>query len=287
MMNNISTKLFSLILLAVSVNAVAVDNNDLEKAKEGNVSAMGVVADQYCKEGNYRESLYWREQQINSKQQQLRQSGISEQQKQKIQVFLEFDKMQLADSYAKGSCDPYQTSIKQLFLPDYQLALRWYRDLIFTQNPQSSFPYSAKFEMAEIYFWGEGGVKQDVFKAKIYYKELAEIPDNVIQTLAEKDKLSALQETRGNARMRLAQMHFIGKYASQDDQQAYFWATKALEDNNSYAAKIVAVLEYQGSGTTQNKTRALQLMKNVCDIRGDETACLLYQQMKANRPVPR
>ncbi|TCJ98968.1 Sel1 repeat-containing protein [Volucribacter psittacicida] len=287
MMNNISTKLFSLILLTVSVNAIAADNNYLEEAKKGDRLAMSIIADQYCKEGNYRESLYWREQQINSKQQQLRQSDITEQQKQKIQVFLEFDKMQLADSYAKGSCDPYQKPIKQLFLPDYQLALRWYQDLSFTKNPQSSWPYSAKFKMAEIYFWGEGGVKQDVFKAKIYYKELAEIPDNVIQTLAEKDKLSALQETRGNARMRLAQMHFIGKYASQDDQQAYFWAKKGLEDNNPYAVIILAILEYQGSGTAQNKTRAVQLIKKVCDIEGDEYACLLYQQMKANRPVPR
>ncbi|MFZ7283857.1 tetratricopeptide repeat protein [Avibacterium avium] len=253
------------VVLALSFNAVAVNEAELEKAKKGDYRAMGRVALDYCKEGNYREAFYWQEKIINHLN-----DGY----------FFEFEMIKLADGYARGTCDPYgEGRGKQLFLPDYRLAVRWYSSLAFIKNPVSYHPYNAKLELAEIYFWGEGGIEKDLMRAKGYYKELAELSDDVLK------KDTVIRETRGNARYRLAQMYYFGNNAPQDDELAYQWAEKARQDGNSYGARMQAVLLYEGRGTKQNKQEALRLMRAVCDAWGYESACNWYQDMKADRPL--
>ncbi|MFZ7267053.1 tetratricopeptide repeat protein [Avibacterium avium] len=265
--------LIASVVLALSFNAVAVNEARLEEAKKGDYWAMRGVADDYCKEGNYREAFYWQEKVINH-------LDFKANATDKDKKDLEFYMSQLADGYASGTCAPYgEGKGKQLFLPDYRLAVRWYSRLAFIKNPVSSYPYNAKYKLAEIYFWGEGGIEKDLMRAKGYYKELAELSDDVLK------KDTVIRETRGNARYRLAQMYFFGNNAPQDDELAYQWADKARQDGSSYGAKIQAVLLYEGRGTKQNKQAALRLMRVVCDIGGDESACNWYQDMKADRPL--
>ncbi|MEE6075916.1 tetratricopeptide repeat protein [Avibacterium paragallinarum] len=271
------------VVLALSLNAVAVNEAKLEKAKKGDYWAMVGVALDYCKEGNYREAFYWQENVINH----LRfKANATDEDKENLEFYM----TRLAEGYASGTCDPYgEGKGKQLFLPDYRLAERWYSSLAFIKNPVSSHPYNAKYKLADIYFWGKGGIEKNLMLAKGYYKELAELSDDVIAEMAKKDELNSasIQETRGNARSRLAQMYYFGNNAPQDDELAYQWAEKAKQDGRSYGAKIQAVLLYEGRGTKQNKQEALRLMRAVCDGWGDESACNWYQDMKANRPLRR
>ncbi|MFQ1047901.1 tetratricopeptide repeat protein [Avibacterium paragallinarum] len=275
--------LITTVVLALSFNAVAVDEAKLEKAKKGDYRAMKRVALDYCKEGNYREAFYWQENVINH----LRfKANATDEDKENLEFYM----TRLAEGYASGTCDLYgEGKGKQLFLPDYRLAERWYSSLAFIKNPVSSYPYKAKFKLAEIYFLGEGGIEKNLLLAKAYYKELAELSDDVIAEMAKKNKLSseALQEIRGNARYRLAQMYYFGNNAPQDDKLAYQWAEKARQDKNFYGARMQAFLLYDGRGTKQNKQEALHLMRAVCDGWGDESACNWYQDMKANRPLRR
>ncbi|MFZ7130491.1 tetratricopeptide repeat protein [Avibacterium avium] len=271
------------VVLALSLNAVAVNEAKLEKAKKGDYWAMTGVAGDYCKEGNYREAFYWQENVINHLS--FKANATDEDKKD-----LEFDMSELAEGYASGTCDPYgEGEGKQLFLPDYRLAKRWYSRLAFIENPVSFYPYNAKFKLAKIYFFGEGGIEKNLLLAKGYYKELAELNDDVIIEMAKKNKLdsASLQETRGNARYRLAQMYYFGNNAPQDDKLAYQWADKARQDGNPYGARMQAVLLYESRETKQNKQEALRLMRAVCDGLGDESACNWYQDMKANRPLRR
>ncbi|MFZ7233956.1 tetratricopeptide repeat protein [Avibacterium avium] len=267
--------LIASVVLALSFNAVAVNEARLEEAKKGDYWAMRGVALDYCKEGNYREAFYWQENVINH-------LDFKANATDKDKKDLEFSMSKLADGYASGTCDPYgEGKGKQLFLPDYRLAVRWYSRLAFIKNPVSSHPYNAKYKLAKIYFWGKGGIEKDLMRAKGYYKELAELSDDVLK------KDTVIRETRGNARYRLAQMYFFGNNAPQDDELAYQWADKARQDGNPYGARMQAVLLYEGRETKQNKQEALRLMRAVCDGWGDESACNWYQDMKANRPLRR
>ncbi|MFZ7224471.1 tetratricopeptide repeat protein [Avibacterium avium] len=267
--------LIASVVLALSFNAVAVNEARLEEAKKGDYWAMRGVALDYCKEGNYREAFYWQENVINH-------LDFKANATDKDKKDLEFYMSELADGYASGTCDPYgEGKGKQLFLPDYRLAVRWYSRLAFIKNPVSYHPYNAKYDLAKIYFWGKGGIEKDLMRAKGYYKELAELSDDVAK------KNMVIRETRGNARYRLAQMYYFGNNAPQDDKLAYQWADKARQDGNPYGARMQAVLLYEGRETKQNKQEALRLMRAVCDGWGDESACNWYQDMKANRPLRR
>ncbi|MFZ7306008.1 hypothetical protein [Avibacterium avium] len=165
--------LIASVVLALSFNAVAVNEARLEEAKKGDYWAMSGVADDYCKEGNYREAFYWQEKVINHLS--FKANATDEDKKD-----LEFYMSQLADGYARGTCAPYgEGKGKQLFLPDYRLAVRWYSRLAFIKNPVSSDPYEAKFKLADIYFWGKGGIEKNLILAKRHYKELAELSDDV------------------------------------------------------------------------------------------------------------
>ncbi|MFZ7135365.1 tetratricopeptide repeat protein [Avibacterium avium] len=261
------------VVLALSFNAMAVNEARLEEAKKGDYWAMKGVALDYCKEGNYREAFYWQENVINHLRFKV---NATDEDKKNLELYMR----ELADGYASGTCDPYgEGKGKQLFLPDYRLAERWYSDLALTKNPLSFSPYYAKLQLAEIYFWGKGGIEKNLILAKRHYKELAELSDDV----AKKDL--AIEEARGNARYRLAQRYFFGDNAPQDDKLAYQWAEKARQDKNPYGARMQAVLLYEGRGTKQNKQAALRLMREVCDIEGNESACNWYQDMKADRPL--
>ncbi|MFQ1015576.1 tetratricopeptide repeat protein [Avibacterium paragallinarum] len=273
--------LIASVVLALSFNAMAVNEARLEKAKKGDYWAMMGVAGDYCKEGNYREAFYWQEKVINHL---FFKANATDKDKKDLEFYMR----ELAEGYASGTCDPFGEG-KQLFLPDYRLAERWYSRLAFIKTPESNAPYDAKFKLADIYFWGKGGIEKNLVLAKGYYKELAELSDDVIAEMAKKNKLGseALQETRGNARYRLAQMYYFGNNAPQDDELAYQWAEKARQDKNFYGARMQAFLLYDGRGTKQNKQEALRLMRAVCDGLGDESACNWYQDMKANRPLRR
>ncbi|WP_017807213.1 SEL1-like repeat protein, partial [Avibacterium paragallinarum] len=218
--------LIASVVLALSFNAVAVDEAKLEKAKKGDYRAMKRVALDYCKEGNYREAFYWQEKVINHL---FFKANATDKDKKDLEFYMK----QLAEGYTSGTCDPYgEGKGKQLFLPDYRLAERWYSRLAFIKNPESSHPYDAKFQLAEIYFWGEGGIEKNLVRAKGYYKELAELSDELAK------EYSVIQETRGNARYRLAQMYYFGNNAPQDDKLAYQWVDKARQDKNFYGARI-------------------------------------------------
>lgn len=260
--------------LSLPLNAVAVTPEILEIAKVGDDWAISLVADEYCQEDNYRESLYWQEQRISA----LERKAKTDEDKNKVEFLMNT----LADAYAAGTCARYGLDKKQQFIPNYPMALKWYQRLAYKSSPKSYYPYRAKFEIADMYYWGREGVEKNISQAKAYYKELASFDDAVINKLPKNDQ-GALKETRGNARYRLAQMHFFGNHATKDHPLALQWAEKGARDGNQYAMIIVAYLLYQGEGVKHDKQKALKGMGIVCDDFGDKNACNWYQDMKANK----
>ncbi|MDH2998284.1 hypothetical protein A1D22_01320 [Pasteurellaceae bacterium LFhippo2] len=270
---NISAKsLLATTLLSCSLfsfaNTAEIDQKLLEQAKQGDGLAQGKVAYQYCDIGDYEESLVWLEKYANN-------TSLSQEKR-------EFAQHTIADAYAKGTCDI--TNKQQQFTPDYYKALEWYQHLAFTQKPETPLLYSAKFQIAEIYNFRKDGIAQDGEKAKRYYTEIANISDNTLNSFSKRG-VAALKETRGRARYRLAQMYYFGDFARQDDQLAYQWANKALADNSEQGGIMVAVMQYRGKGTTQNKVKAIDLMGKICDIRANQKACDWYKDMKADKPL--
>ncbi|MFZ7109016.1 tetratricopeptide repeat protein [Avibacterium avium] len=260
--------------LSLALDALAVTPEKLEKAKAGDDWAMQAVADEYCQEDNYRESLYWQEQRISALERKAKTDTD--------EGTVEFEMMILAEAYAAGTCKPYGSDKKtQQFVPNYPMALKWYQRLAYKASPKSNYPYWAKFKIADMYYWGREGVEKDISRAKAYYKELASLDDAVINKLPKYE--DALKETRSNARWRLAVMHFLGKHAIKDHPLALQWAEKGARDGNQYAAVIMAYLLYQGEGVKHDKQEALELMGLVCDNFGDENACNWYQDIKANK----
>lgn len=51
-------------LLGLSSYAMAVEKELLEKAERGEISSISKLAKQYCKEGDYKSSLYWYEKKL-------------------------------------------------------------------------------------------------------------------------------------------------------------------------------------------------------------------------------
>lgn len=145
--------------------------------------------------------------------------------------------------------------------------------------------FSAKLKLADIYFFGKGDIAKDGLLAKHYYQELANISDHIIKNA--KDELAGLtiRAIRSAARHRLAQMYYFGNFARQDFQQAYHWAKKGWQDKDPNAGIIVAVLQYEGKGTQQNREAAKKLMGAICDKYSVQQACDWYQDMRNNRPL--
>lgn len=267
-------------LLGLSSYAMAVEKDLLEKAERGEISSIDKLAERYCKEGDYKSSLYWYEKKaLLAKEDSFNYN---------------YNFMYLADAYSEGTCDPYHIQFKeQQFEPDYKLALEWLTKLIYQKQPENSNdflwtwtdPYLSKFKAADIYFFGKGGIPKDVMIAKMYYKELAELDDETVNKKDNKiDKLVML-EVRGNARYRLAQMYFHGEYMPQDDNLAFEWGRKSFQDGNEYGGMIVAKYLYEGINKHKNTKKALEIVKLVCENRSLEEACIWYKDMKANRPL--
>lgn len=170
---------------------------------------------------------------------------------------------------------------------------------MFSKETKSHEPYVAKLRVADIYFFGKEGVEKNGNLAKRYFQELANLNDAVIQKVEDytiegieggaesfrEIRRMVVLETRGNARRRLAQMYYFGMFMLQDDQKAYQWASKGWGDYNLHAGKMVAVMQYNGLGTTQNRQKATELMGKLCDTGFEQEACDLYQDMRANRPL--
>ncbi|WP_314878727.1 hypothetical protein [Haemophilus parahaemolyticus] len=264
-------------LLGLSSYAMAVEKELLEKAERGEISSISKLAKQYCKEGDYKSSLYWYEKKaLLAKEDSFNYN---------------YNFMYLADAYLRGTCAPYDTKFKeQQFEPDYKLALEWLNKLIYQKQPENSSifqtdPYLAKFKAADIYFWGERGIPKDVMIAKMYYKELAELDDETVNKKDNKINKLVMLEVRGNARYRLAQMYFHGEYMLQDDNLAFEWGRKSFQDGNEYGGMIVAKYLYEGINKHKNTKKALEIVKLVCENRSLEEACIWYKDMKANRPL--
>lgn len=232
-----------------------------------------------CKQGDYVKML-----------------SLMEEEAQKQGKFQLHNQYTLANTYAKGEMECGSSGEKIHFPPNIHKAIRWYERIMFSKETKFYEPYSAKWRLADIYYLGKEGVEKNGNLAKRYYQELANLSDAVIQQLEDYkfgeglEELKGLSrmvvlETRGNARRRLAQMYYFGMFMPQDYQKAYQWASKGLGDNNPYAGQMVAVMQYEGRGTTQNRQKATELMGKLCDTGFEQQACDLYQDMRANRPL--
>lgn len=275
LMKTIIKSLLATVLLSSSLGVLAETNDEelLREAQQGDAKAQYQMAYKACENGDYYAALDWYEKAAKQAY------GKDEQ---------EWQQYQLAMMYEDGMCVGAKTEQGS---PNYPEALEWYERVAYNPNPKDlSWHYDAKLRIANIYFLGKGGIKSDEARAKRLYTELANIPDNVIQQLKNKDGLDGLrgrtiQETRSNARLRLAQLHYYGEFATQNYQLAYQWAVKAASEGNPYAAQLLAVLFYNGLGIKQDKTKGLKLIELVCDDFAIEEACELHKQMKANLPV--
>lgn len=267
LMKTIIKSLLATALLSSSLSTLAETTEDrlLRRAQQGDANAQSLMGRIACDNGDYYAALDWYEKAAKQAY------GKDD---QELQWYL------LASMYEDGQCIGAKTEQGS---PNYPKALEWYTRVAFNPNPKElSRHYSAKLSIADIYFFGEGGIKRDGAMAKSLYTELANISDNVIQ---QDKKGSAIKETRSNARYRLAQMHYYGEFATQNYQLAFQWAGKAALDNNTYATPLLAVLFYNGLGVKQDKAMGLELVEFACDKFAIEKACELYQQMKANLPV--
>lgn len=270
-MKTIIKSLLATTLLSSSLFALAetyYDEELLREAQQGDANAQERMGSKACDNGDYYAALDWYEK-------AARQAYGKDNQ--------EWQWHRLASMYEDGQCIGAKTEQGS---PNYPKALEWYERLAFNPNPKDlSDHYGAKFRVADIYFFEKGGIKRDGVMAKRLYTELANISDNVIQQDKQGTQGFVIKETRGNARFRLAQMHYYGKFATQNYQLAYQWAAKAVPDYSTYAIPLLAVLLYNGLGVKQDKAEGLRLVEVACDEFAIEKACELYQQMKANLPV--
>lgn len=260
-----------LFILAVSplgqANEEYITPERLERAKQGDRVIQLALIREYCKKGEYKESLYWLE-------------------KQAEQTKDPFDQRQVADAYYKGTCQQYSLNPIQQFPADYRKALEWYYRI--TSNPKakdSSHYYTARFYIADIYYFGKGGIEKEGFVARGIYEEIANIPDAFLKPTKDDEVLPkrVIQESRGNARYRLAQMYYLGNFVRQDDEKAFEWGLKAWQVGNPYGGRLAAVVQYETREHFQNKKAARELMGEVCDTGIDSKACEWYQDMRANR----
>lgn len=265
-MKTIIKSLLATVLLSSSLGALAETNDEelLREAQQGDANAQSIMGSRACENGDYYAALDWYEK--AAKQAYGKDNE-------------EWQQYQLARRYEDGMCIGAKTEQGS---PNYPKALEWYERLAYNPNPKYlGFHYYAKLSIAEIYIFEKGGIKRDGAIAKSLYTELANIPDNVIQ----QNKDGFIQETRSNARYRLAIMHYYGEFATQNYQLAYQWGQKAVSDNNPFAAPLLAVLLYNGWGVKQDKAKGLELVEKACDKFAIEEACKLHKQMKANLPV--
>lgn len=240
---------------------------NIEKAKQGDSFYQHQLADEYCKKGEYQESLYWLEYEAE-------------------QTKAPSDQEKLVTAYYKGTCQPYSLNSIQQFPEDYRKALEWYYRV--TSNPKAkdtSDYYSARFQIADIYYFGKGGIEKNGVAARRIYEEIANIPDAFLKPVKESERADKviIKETRGNARHRLAQMYYFGDFVRQDDEKVFQWGLKAWQDGNPYGGKLAAVVQYETREPFQNKKSARELMGEVCDTGLDSRACEWYQDMRANR----
>ncbi|MDG6473693.1 tetratricopeptide repeat protein [Glaesserella parasuis] len=266
-MKTIIKSLLATALLSSSLSTLAetIEDRLLREAQQGDANAQERMGRKACDNGDYYAALDWYEKAAKQAY------GKDDQ---------EWQWYRLASMYEDGQCIGAKTEQGS---PNYPKALEWYTRVAFNPNPKDlSHHYDAKFEVADIYFFEKGGIKRNGAMAKRLYTEVANISDNVIQ----QDKNGfVIEETRSNARYRLAQMHYYGEFATQNYQLAFQWAGKAALDNNPYAAPLLAVLLYNGLGVKQDKAKGLELVEFACDKFAIEEACKLHKQMKANLPV--
>lgn len=242
--------------------------------------ASSFLIEDACKQGDYVKML-----------------SLMEEEAQKQGKFQLHNQYTLANAYAEGEMECGVMSGEKIhFPPNIHKAIRWYERIVFSKETKFYEPYSAKWRLADIYYFGKEGVEKNGNLAKRYYQELANLSDAVIRQVEDYKFGEGLEEpkglnrmvvleTRGNARRRLAQMYYFGDFIRQDYQKAYQWASKGWEDNSSYAGKMVAVMQYEGRGTTQNRQKATELMGKLCDTGFEQQACDAYQDMRANRPL--
>ncbi|MCT8824941.1 SEL1-like repeat protein [Glaesserella parasuis] len=275
-MKTIIKSLLVTALLSSSLSTLAetIEDRLLREAQQGDAHAQESMGYKACKDSDYYAALDWYEKVA------MQAYGKDNQ---------EWQQYRLAEMYEDGQCFGAKTEQGS---PNYPKALEWYERLAFNPNPKELFyHYDAKFKVADIYFFEKGGIKRNGAMAKRLYTEVANISDNVIQQLKNNENVlealkgSAIQETRSNARYRLAEMHYYGEFATQNYQLAYQWAGKAALDNNPYITPLLAVLFYNGWGVKQDKAEGLRLVEVACDKFAIEEACKLHKQMKANLPV--
>lgn len=243
------------------------ENRLLADAKKGSKGVRDQLTYEYCKIGDFPQALYWMERNARHPDEH--------------QLFYQ---RKVANAYAMGSCDPYGSK-EQIYPPNYHKAIQWYQRVVFSGKTTYN-SVLAKFDLAEIYFWGKGDIAKDGQLAKRYYRELANISDSLIQNA--EDTLEGgltIRKTRGNARLRLSKMYYFGDFMRQDFQEAYHWAKKGWQDKNYYAGVIVATLQYEGKGTEQNRELAKELIGDICDEYAYQQACDWYQDMRDNRPL--
>ncbi|QIW14995.1 hypothetical protein A4G20_00735 [Pasteurellaceae bacterium RH1A] len=255
-------------ILPLAVSA-APDPNLLEKAQQGDVKAQNLVAMSYCFDGDYYKALDWYEKAAKQGH--------------------EFAQYTLANMYYDGKCASAQT---EQAAPNYAKALEWYSRIAYKDKPEElSRKYNAMFKMADIYFFEKGGIKPPSGRSmRSRYEELATIPDSIIQQDKKaypgiQQEFSVIQETRSNARFRLANMYYYSNGAPRDYALAYKWANKAVQDDMYYAYAILARLEYNGFGVQQNKPQAIKRMRALCEGFGDQAYCDAYNRMANGLPV--
>ncbi|MDO4697331.1 MAG: hypothetical protein Q4A60_01430 [Pasteurellaceae bacterium] len=260
---------YLLFLSSTQANYSYITPENIEKAKQGDSFYQRQLADEYCKKGEYQESLYWLEHKAE-------------------QTEAPSDQEKVAEAYYKGTCQPYSLNSIQQFPKDYRKALEWYYRV--TSNPKvkdTHYYYSARFRIADIYNFGEGGIEKNGVAARRIYEEIANIPDAFLKPVKDSEEIDKLviTEFRGNARHRLAQMYYFGNFVRQDDKKVFEWGLKAWQDGSQYGGTVAAVVQYQTREHFQNKKAATELMGDICDKSGHSQACEWYQDMRANRPL--
>lgn len=255
---------YLLFLSSAQANYSYITPENIEKAEQGDSLYQSRLADEYCKKGEYQQSLYWFEE-IAKQTQKL------------------FDQKKVADAYYKGTCQAYSLNSIQQFPEDYRKALEWYYRI--ASNPKAKdthYYYNAYFNIAEIYNFGKEGMEKNGVAARRIYEEIANILDAFLKPVKDSEGVDkwVIEETRGNARHRLAQMYYVGKFVRQDDKKAFEWGLKAWKDGNEYGGTVAAVVQYQTREHFQNKKVATELMGDICDKSGYSQACEWYQDMR-------
>jgi len=134
----------------------------------------------------------------------------------------------------------------------------------YPENPQNW----ARNELGRLYQFGKEGVIKDYEQAILWYKKAAEHGSKMAKTSVESIQLEMqyLDECQQAAEQGDAEAQYhLGRYKSENDEQAVDWLQKAAKQKHINAQFYLALAYGKGQGIAENKEQAVYWYRQIAE----------------------